>query len=177
MIRIEIPGEPVAQGRPRGFFNKHLGRAVFVDPKKSRSWKGAAQVHMREQLGADHQLITGPVRVEVIAFFTLAKSHHRKKPVGRAWKLGRPDAENVLKAVLDAATGIVWQDDSQVVDVRVRKIRAAQGEPPRVEFWIEELTMLERVARVVAHVGRRLADLATPSLFDDDEEDECDSSR
>jgi len=135
-VFIDIPGEPVAQGRPRGFHNKVTGRTVFVDPSKSRSWKGAAQMHMRQQWG-NRGLLDGPVFVEVLAIFTCPVSQHRKThPREVEWKPGRPDAENVVKAVLDAATGIVWVDDSQVVRLTVTKIRGAQGEAPGVRMVV-----------------------------------------
>jgi Holliday junction resolvase RusA-like endonuclease len=33
----------------------------------------------------------------------------------------RPDADNVAKAVSDGANGILWVDDSQIVDMAVTK--------------------------------------------------------
>jgi Holliday junction resolvase RusA-like endonuclease len=36
----------------------------------------------------------------------------------------RIDADNVAKAVLDALTGVVWRDDSQVLRLRVEKVDA-----------------------------------------------------
>ena len=41
---VVIPGPPCAQGRGQAV---RVGQHVrVIDPKKSRSWKGAAQVHM-----------------------------------------------------------------------------------------------------------------------------------
>lgn len=48
----------------------------------------------------------------------------------------KPDADNYLKGVKDALKGIIWKDDSQVVDAFVRKRYSAR---PRIEVKIKEL--------------------------------------
>ncbi|OMD02745.1 RusA family crossover junction endodeoxyribonuclease, partial [Paenibacillus odorifer] len=48
----------------------------------------------------------------------------------------KPDADNYLKGVKDALKGIIWKDDSQVVDAFVRKRYSAQ---PRIEVKIKQL--------------------------------------
>lgn len=132
---IAIPGEPVAQGRPRAFLNKRTGHAGVFDPAASRNYKATAQQHFRDAWGG-RPLLKGPVRIEVVAIFTLPRSRWRKTPVAKAAKTGKPDGSNLLKIIEDAANGVIWVDDSQVVDARVRKFVGGQGEPPRVEIWI-----------------------------------------
>lgn len=51
----------------------------------------------------------------------------------------KPDASNVLKAVEDAGTGVLWLDDAQIALLHVHKRIAAQGDAPRVELQIREL--------------------------------------
>jgi endogenous inhibitor of DNA gyrase (YacG/DUF329 family) len=58
-----------------------------------------------------------------VFFFT--KSHQRR------------DLDNMLKLVCDACTGIVWKDDSQVIEVYARCYRA--DEKPRTELVISTL--------------------------------------
>jgi Holliday junction resolvase RusA-like endonuclease len=53
-----------------------------------------------------------------------------------AWHTGKPDADNILKAVCDALNGIVWHDDSQVAFARVLK---QYGEEARLEIDIERM--------------------------------------
>ena len=142
-LHVTIFGEPVAQGRPRAFYRPGLGVRVY-DPEKSRSWKGMAQVHMREALahaGAGSPLFAdGPVELLVVAVFTCPRSQWRKRdPPQRRPKATRPDGENIAKAVQDAGTGILWLDDAQVARLVVEKIYGAQGEAPRVELTVSEL--------------------------------------
>jgi len=137
-LYVVIPGEPVAQGRPRAF---RMGGAIrVVDPSKSRSWKGVAQVHAIEAL-SHHEPRTVPLfkdcalRMAVDAYFT---RKHFPKRVGaeRQPKPSRPDCDNVGKACADALNGVAYADDAQVVELVIRKWYAAEGEGPRVEIVV-----------------------------------------
>lgn len=139
-IVIEIPGEPCSQGRPR--FARRGNFVVAYDPTKSKNWKATAQVHMiavMDSLAASKPF-TGPLSVRVTARFTCPKTDFRKRyPRFERWHAKRPDAENIAKAVLDAATGVVYGDDSQVAYLTVLKRIAAQGAAPEVILEVEEL--------------------------------------
>lgn len=142
-LSIRIPGEPVAQGRPRGFYRSGLGVRMY-DPEQSRKWKDLARAHYAAAIQSAGQLsasTNGRVGVEmhVLAVFACPRSSHRKKPVPRRWRIGRPDADNIGKACLDAGTGLLYHDDSQVARLVVEKRIAAQGETPFVQVTVREL--------------------------------------
>jgi Holliday junction resolvase RusA-like endonuclease len=44
---------------------------------------------------------------------------------GEVRPAGRPDLDNLLKAISDGMNGVVFRDDSQVVEVTARKIYGA----------------------------------------------------
>ncbi len=139
MIEIVIPGEPCAQGRPR--FARRGKFMVAYDPAKSRNWKATAQQHMRDAMAGAAPL-QGPLSCEVAARFTCPSRDHRKcEPMPRRWHAKRPDVENVVKAVLDAATGVLWLDDNQVSHLVAVKVIAAQGEAPRL--WMQVKPIME----------------------------------
>jgi len=148
---VRIPGEPVAQGRPRAFYRPGLGVRVY-DPAKSRNWKATAQQHMAEALVRDRLAsLTHPfipeaaVELHVLAVFTCPRSHWRKRdPLPRRPKVSKPDAENVAKAVQDAASGVLFTDDAQVYRLTVEKFVGAQGESPYVEVTVRELPEVRR---------------------------------
>lgn len=142
-IEIVIPGEPVAQGRP--VFTTHGGHAHAFDPAKSRNWKAYASSCYRETATRDFGLDQGEtvfagvaVEVQIVALFACPRSHWRSVPLPRRPKRGRPDIENLAKAVMDAANGVLWIDDSQVVRLSVEKLYAAQGEAPRMVVRVRE---------------------------------------
>ncbi len=110
---ITIPGQPVAQSRPR--FSIRGGRAHVYDGDKSRDYKLHVLLTATRQ-GAE--LMTGPVSVEILFLMQRPKSlpkkvkHHVKKP----------DIDNLTKAILDGLNGVLWKDDSQVCELVARKI-------------------------------------------------------
>nr|DAJ52248.1 MAG TPA: Endodeoxyribonuclease RusA [Caudoviricetes sp.] len=48
----------------------------------------------------------------------------------------KPDADNVAKLVMDALTGVAWADDSQVVDLHVRKHPRVRGQAERMDITV-----------------------------------------
>lgn len=114
-ILFTIHGDPIAQPRPR-FVN---GRAVSTASKPAKWWKlqaeriaAGALANMGHAAGAPY--FTGPVLLEVRFVF--------QPPANRAERIGtrhthKPDADNLLKGLMDAMTKArVWKDDAQVSD-------------------------------------------------------------
>lgn len=164
---VRVPGEPFAQPRARAAVI--AGRAVIYDPKKARNWKATAQDHMLEatgrpgtvpgtrMFGVNAQPLDGPVEIHVLAVFTCPKTDQRKRdPRPRRWHTKKPDADNVLKAVKDAAKGVLWLDDCQVCRETCVKLIGAQGEAPFVEIRVRALhesPLVDAVAQVVNTVA------------------------
>jgi hypothetical protein len=98
--------------------------------------------------------------VLILQVSPLAQSKHRvRKPPGRQWQTARAagDWENVGKPVCDAATDILWHDDSQIARGMVEQVVGAQGEPARLEIiarplWDSpELTRFEAALLALNH--------------------------
>jgi len=142
VIHAEIPGQPVAQGRPRAFKTR-AGRIRTHDPEKSRMWKAevraALALAMRE--AGRSELLAGPVRCRIRSTLLCPRSHYRKRPVGRRWHTHTPDIENLAKAILDASSGVVWIDDGQVCVLELQKLVGGQGEPAHTLVEIEEIAV------------------------------------
>ena len=95
--------DAVPQGRPR------FVKGNVIDPPKSRKFKEELALLIREQFHGEPS--TSALRV-YITFF-----RNFKTPTNR--KYG--DIDNLTKAVLDACTGILWKDDSQIVELTAQK--------------------------------------------------------
>lgn len=117
-----IPIEPVAKGRPR------LARGGFVyTPKETRIFERKVSEYLRLKYWGTP--LTGPVFFSINFYLTKPKSVKRKYPSVR------PDADNFIKALLDACNGILFKDDAQIVVLNAAKI---YGEP-RIEILMHEL--------------------------------------
>ncbi|MBY9081035.1 RusA family crossover junction endodeoxyribonuclease [Paenibacillus sp. HN-1] len=136
MIQFTVFGEPVAQGRPK--FSTAGGFTRAYDPKKSRDYKD--YVRLAAQDYAPAALLDGPLGIAVIAYRPTPKSFSKKKAAaaerGEILPVSKPDADNYLKGVKDALKGVIWKDDSQVVDAFVQKRYSAK---PRIEIKIKQL--------------------------------------
>ena len=70
-----------------------------------------------------------PILMDVIFHMPMPKSWSKKKKemVCGQFNRQKPDASNLLKAVEDALNGVVYHDDSQIVQVRVTKEWSFEG--------------------------------------------------
>ena len=144
-ICISIPGEPVAQTRPRTRVVTMKGRKPFAqvyNPKagKASKWRKVASQRILDELESRCLYPPvfckdTPVAVDIKLIHGLSKSRFRvREPAGRAWRASKPDLDNVIKAVLDACQGLLWDDDSQVACLLVEQYTGAQYESARVEL-------------------------------------------
>lgn len=132
MIRIELPGEPVAKGRPRIAMVR--GKAHAYTPAKTVEYEGQLARAARQVMGVSDPL-DGPLIVTVFAQFAIAKSRQKGKDAisEGQWHTSRPDADNVLKT-LDGLNGIVWRDDCQIAAATVVK---TYGSNPRLVIEVK----------------------------------------
>jgi Holliday junction resolvase RusA-like endonuclease len=90
----------------------------------AEGWKSEIALALRKWAGTKH---AGPVLVAMTFEFARPKSHFRAngllKLTAPRWHAGKPDADNLEKAVLDACTQIgIWKDDGQVVTLIAHKV-------------------------------------------------------
>ena len=134
-LNFIVPGEPVAQPRHRV---RTIGKRSMLYLPKSHpvhAYKAAIRVAFVAVAGK-WKTITGPVQLSVYCRFEMPKSWSKKKRSESQGILhdGKPDADNVLKAVEDALTDCgVWSDDKQVASAFISK---RWSETPQTEIWI-----------------------------------------
>jgi len=133
-IEITVPGEPVAQGRPR--FTTQSGFARAYDPRRSRDYKNYV-MHIASQI-CKGQVFTGAVEMTVNIYRQIPKSWTKKKQKqaedGFVRPTLKPDVDNYVKGIKDALNGIAYVDDSQVVALFISKHYSRE---PRVYIRIE----------------------------------------
>jgi Holliday junction resolvase RusA-like endonuclease len=131
-----VPSKPAPQGNHRISASGHIYEA---NAAQLRAWRDAVTFIAR--LYWTGPPMTGAVRIAVSFILPRPKSAPE-----RPWPIVRPDADKLLRAVLDALTAAqIWRDDSQVVDVHARKLYAnSPGSPTWIDLaspgpgaWIE----------------------------------------
>lgn len=137
-LRIYVPAVPVAQPRPRAFSMGKSARIVSAPDKHPVNAFKAAVAYAARQTLKEAAPLTGPlaVRLEFVMPRPKAKCW-KTKPMPREPHTITPDADNLAKSVLDAASRIVWRDDSQIFDLRVVKHIAAGDESPSASIEVD----------------------------------------
>lgn len=136
MIEFTVPGNPVGQGRPR--FARRRGSVQTYDPAKSRKYKALVTQKLQQVYAG--KPITCPIKITVRACFGVPDSYSKRRThdclSGIEKPDKKPDADNIVKGVMDALNGIAYKDDKQVVSMHVYKTYALVG---CVKVTIEEI--------------------------------------
>jgi len=112
-ITFTVPMTPVAKARARS-----TGRGGrHITPSKTRKAEADIATYATRAM-AGRQPLTGPVELRLAFYFTPPASwpaSKREKALRyMAWKISKPDVDNLQKSVMDAGNGILWKDDSQI---------------------------------------------------------------
>jgi len=147
-IDIDVRGRPVPQGSGRSFVSG--SRAVHVSTSAPLlAWRGAIATEARAAMDG-LPLLDGPVRVAMVfrpaerpASHFLPANGRRPAPELRldapVYHTGKPDADKLARACLDALSSVAYRDDCQVASLRVVKVWPNEGEAPGVSIRIRRL--------------------------------------
>jgi Holliday junction resolvase RusA-like endonuclease len=150
-VRLDVRGLPIPQGSTRAFVAG--GRAIIAtDGNRPSSplgaWRSAVASEARAAIGSAPPL-AGPVRVDLTFRLPRPRSHYlpangrRSSPVLRldapTWHAGKPDADKLTRAALDALSAVVFGDDAQVARLTVSKRYAEPTEGPGVAVVVDRL--------------------------------------
>lgn len=146
---VVIPGVCPPAPRPRARVVP-AGKQTFAQiytPKTGdyATWKRFAMAVVRgaRRRHPGFPIQSDPIAVRLLFVMPLPQADHRKtRHVFRDWCRSalRGDADNLAKGPLDAANGLLWNDDRDVVELQVEKVIAEQGESPRVEMMVWRLS-------------------------------------
>ncbi len=124
---VFVPGRPVPQGSTKAFVVNGRAR-VTADNPATKPWRADIQAHVRAHVGPVIPHPDGPVTLGLR--FLMPRRAAEPKRVTPA-HTRKPDLDKLTRAVLDALTGLVYTDDSQVVGFHHLSKRTANiGEQP-----------------------------------------------
>lgn len=142
-LEFFVAGIPVPKGSAKSFWNKNANKIVTMQDnrEKQRPWASAIS-YAAQQAGC--RPVAGPVAVALWFNFPRPQSHFgtgKKRNVLKASApsdhITKPDLDKLTRCVLDALTGIVYRDDSQVSQfLSIGKYYAGLGEAPGARIAI-----------------------------------------
>ena len=136
---IRIEGTPVSETRPR-FRRTRTGVRTHLVRSTAESKKMIRALAREKMKG--RQKLSGPLEVRISANYPCTKKRYRKKnPATSRFKVTGPDIDNIAKHYMDGllASGIVADDDNQVVCLLATKIELGQYMKPHTTIHIEEI--------------------------------------
>lgn len=132
---FEISGEPMGKQRPKFARIGNFTRAYT--PKETVSYENWVKM-CYQNFGGEH-FGSEVLKVEIDARFPIPKSFSKKKHEqakdGEIRPSVKPDCDNIAKIILDALNGIAFDDDKQVVELKINK---TYDEIPKVIVKIEK---------------------------------------
>ena len=130
-IRLTVYCRPQPQGSTKAFIPKGWNRPVITtDNSKLKPYRQEVAQCARIAMG-NTPMIPRSIPVSVTCDFYFAKPP--SIPKRRTFPTVKPDGDKLLRATWDAMTGIVYEDDSQIVRWEGRK---HYGLPERVEIVV-----------------------------------------
>jgi Holliday junction resolvase RusA-like endonuclease len=136
MVTFKVDANPVGKQRAR-----YAKRGNFVQtytPDKTRNYESLIKEAAIEAMGSSEPLET-PVTLYLYIRVPIPKSYSKKKLEaclnGMDQPIKKPDASNILKSVEDGMNGIVYTDDSQIINLHVTKVYSSL---PGVDICVKE---------------------------------------
>lgn len=138
MIRIEVLGTPAPKGSSRAFVVPGTNRAVVApsgsaaNKKALKGWDAAVREAASAAVGpvAAPPFVETSLRVEIT--FRLARpsgqwGRRGLKPSAPKYPMTKPDLDKLARSTADSMKGIVYDDDSRIVEKVLRKLYADPG--------------------------------------------------
>jgi len=145
VCQFTVHGLPQPQG------SKTIGRSarrtwVRESNPQLEPWRNAVAAAAHTAM-AGTPPIAGPLLLSAVFWFPRPRSHYGTgrnvgtlKPSAPAYHTKVPDLDKLLRALGDAAKGIIWQDDSQIAMVTADKLYGSPG----MRTTVYELTSVDR---------------------------------
>ena len=144
MINFFVPGKPATAGSKKAIYNKHAGKTFIIDTcKRNKSWKKTIKDRAKK-LCCDENIqntAKGAIGINMIFVLERPKFHFNKKgvrPQAPTSPIVKPDVLKLARAVEDALTGVLYNDDAQITVEHLEKKYIDKLHPTQgveIEIW------------------------------------------
>ena len=135
IVNFEVPGDPIPKGRPR-FARRGMFVQTYTD-LKTIEYETLVATKARIAMGSSEPL-KSHLTVFLYLRYTVPASYTKKRKEECLNGFEYPkriDLDNCYKSITDAMNGIVYVDDSQIVEAHILKCYA---EEPGANIMIQE---------------------------------------
>lgn len=137
MIVLDVLGTPAPKGSNRamlrGGFAVMVPGSSNVGQQRMKQWERCVRDAANDWAWPDKRPVFAQVSVAVAIVFRMPRprGHYAKKgglkPSAPVRPSVKPDVDKLARATLDALTGIVFDDDSRIVELALHKTYAEPG--------------------------------------------------
>ena len=127
VVTFTVDGDPVPKGRPR-FARRGQFVQTYTDAK-TIDYETQVAMKARHAIGSTKPLESA-LTVFLYLRYTVPASYSKKRKEACLYGLEYPkriDIDNVYKSITDAMNGIVYLDDSQIVEAHIKKVYAEES--------------------------------------------------
>ena len=138
MYKFTVYGECVGKKRPK--FSRQGNFVRTYTPEATANYETLVRLSFVQE-NPNFKTIEKdiPLTCIITIYKGIPKSVSKKKKTMMLNEVirptSKPDIDNSVKSIFDALNGVAYHDDSQIVDLSVRKV---YGETPKVEVEIYE---------------------------------------
>jgi crossover junction endodeoxyribonuclease RusA len=138
-ITFDVIGRPSPQGS-----KKSIGNNRFVESSKFLpAWRKAVRVAAEEAVIASMWArVSGPVELEVMFYLDRPSSISKTQ---RPYPIVPPDVDKLLRGVQDSLSGVIYEDDAQIIRCLAWKVYA-DTRVPGAFIRVNELSQFDNEA-------------------------------
>jgi crossover junction endodeoxyribonuclease RusA len=137
MIQFTAYGIPAPKGSTKAFYRPGMRFPIVTeDNAHTRPWAAIVKDAALQEMIKGQLLVRGD---PMYLYATFHMPRPKSLPKKTTHHCKKPDLDKLLRAVKDALTGIVWEDDSQVILIMASKVYVENGGMPRVEIRVEDV--------------------------------------
>lgn len=143
MIEFQVMTTPVAQPRQRfRVLRNSAGKLFCQSYVPSTHPVHQYKKHIAEAAELFKEVLPMDATYHVILTFMIARPQKymaKKYADGRMYHNRKPDGDNFAKSTLDAMTGVLYDDDSQIAVTTIIKMYCAKIELPSVTVQLQTI--------------------------------------
>ncbi len=118
-VSFFVRGYAQTKGSTKAFMRPGMRFPVITnDNPKTKEWAKTIQVVAQMSAPDITELWSGPIALKLIFYMKKPASYPKSRDL---WHIKKPDLDKLVRAVGDALTGVIYTEDSHVVEIVTAK--------------------------------------------------------